>query len=52
MPAQGPLLQLGSSAGIGERRGEGPTLEGDDLTVYRKLARRENPFRTLAQTMQ
>jgi 7,8-dihydropterin-6-yl-methyl-4-(beta-D-ribofuranosyl)aminobenzene 5'-phosphate synthase len=48
----GTMLQLGSSAGIGERRGERPALEGDDLTTYRKLARRENPFRTLARTMQ
>jgi 7,8-dihydropterin-6-yl-methyl-4-(beta-D-ribofuranosyl)aminobenzene 5'-phosphate synthase len=40
----GASLQLGSSTGAGERRGEGPALEEDDLTTYRKLARREDPF--------
>jgi 7,8-dihydropterin-6-yl-methyl-4-(beta-D-ribofuranosyl)aminobenzene 5'-phosphate synthase len=34
----------GSSTGAGERRGEGPVFEEDDLTAYRKLARREDPF--------
>jgi 7,8-dihydropterin-6-yl-methyl-4-(beta-D-ribofuranosyl)aminobenzene 5'-phosphate synthase len=29
------------------RRGEGPALEQDDLTTYRKLARREDPFGVL-----
>jgi hypothetical protein len=32
---------LGPSTGAGERRGEGPALEEDDLITYRKLARRE-----------
>src|SRR5215217_2669649 len=36
----GVSLQWGSSPGIGERRGEAPALEGEDLTTYRKLARR------------
>jgi 7,8-dihydropterin-6-yl-methyl-4-(beta-D-ribofuranosyl)aminobenzene 5'-phosphate synthase len=26
------------------RRGEGPALQQDDLTTYRKFARREDPF--------
>jgi len=26
------------------RRGEGPALQQDDLTTYRRLARREDPF--------
>jgi 7,8-dihydropterin-6-yl-methyl-4-(beta-D-ribofuranosyl)aminobenzene 5'-phosphate synthase len=40
----GVSLPLGSSTGAGERRGERPALEEDDLTTYRKLARREDPF--------
>jgi 7,8-dihydropterin-6-yl-methyl-4-(beta-D-ribofuranosyl)aminobenzene 5'-phosphate synthase len=40
----GASLRSGSSTGAGERRGEGPALEEDDLTTYRKLARREDPF--------
>jgi len=40
----GTSLPLGSSMGGGERRGEGPALEEDDLTSYRRLARREDPF--------
>ena len=36
----GTSLPLGPSTGAGERRGEGPALEEDDLTTYRKLARR------------
>ena len=41
----GTSLPLGPSTGAGERRGEGPpALEEDDLTTYRKLARREDPF--------
>jgi 7,8-dihydropterin-6-yl-methyl-4-(beta-D-ribofuranosyl)aminobenzene 5'-phosphate synthase len=39
----GASLRLGSSTG-GERRGEGPALEEDDLTTYRKLASRADPF--------
>jgi 7,8-dihydropterin-6-yl-methyl-4-(beta-D-ribofuranosyl)aminobenzene 5'-phosphate synthase len=27
-----------------ERRGEGPVLEKDEPTTYRKLAHREDPF--------
>jgi 7,8-dihydropterin-6-yl-methyl-4-(beta-D-ribofuranosyl)aminobenzene 5'-phosphate synthase len=40
----GTSLPLGPSTGAGERRGEGPALEGDDLTTYRRLAGREDPF--------
>jgi 7,8-dihydropterin-6-yl-methyl-4-(beta-D-ribofuranosyl)aminobenzene 5'-phosphate synthase len=40
----GTSLPLGPSTGAGERRGEGPALEEDDLITYRKLARREDPF--------
>jgi 7,8-dihydropterin-6-yl-methyl-4-(beta-D-ribofuranosyl)aminobenzene 5'-phosphate synthase len=40
----GASLRLGSSPGAGERRGEGPALEEDDLTTYRKLASRADPF--------
>jgi 7,8-dihydropterin-6-yl-methyl-4-(beta-D-ribofuranosyl)aminobenzene 5'-phosphate synthase len=40
----GASLRLGSSTGAGERRGERPALEEDDLITYRKLARREDPF--------
>jgi 7,8-dihydropterin-6-yl-methyl-4-(beta-D-ribofuranosyl)aminobenzene 5'-phosphate synthase len=29
------------------RRGEGPALQQDDLTTYRRLARREDPFGVL-----
>jgi 7,8-dihydropterin-6-yl-methyl-4-(beta-D-ribofuranosyl)aminobenzene 5'-phosphate synthase len=40
----GTWLPLGPSMGSGERRGEGPALQEDDLTTYRKLANREDPF--------
>ena len=40
----GTSLPLGPSTGAGGRRGEGPSLEENDLTTYRKLARREDPF--------
>ena len=40
----GTSLRLESSTGAGERRGERPALEEDDLITYRKLARREDPF--------
>jgi 7,8-dihydropterin-6-yl-methyl-4-(beta-D-ribofuranosyl)aminobenzene 5'-phosphate synthase len=40
----GTSLQLGASTGAGERRGEGPIFEKDEITTYRKLARREDPF--------
>ena len=39
----GASLRLGPSS-AGQRRGDGPALEEDDLATYRKLARRENPF--------
>src|SRR4051812_42163814 len=40
----GTSLPLVPSTGVGGRRGEGPAVEEDDLTTYRKLARREDPF--------
>jgi 7,8-dihydropterin-6-yl-methyl-4-(beta-D-ribofuranosyl)aminobenzene 5'-phosphate synthase len=39
----GASLRLGPSS-AGQRRGEGPALEVDDLATYREFARRENPF--------
>ena len=47
----GTSLPLGPSTGAGERRGEGPVLEEDDLTTYRKLARREDPFGVRARSL-
>jgi 7,8-dihydropterin-6-yl-methyl-4-(beta-D-ribofuranosyl)aminobenzene 5'-phosphate synthase len=38
----GTTLSLGASSDV--RRGEGPALQQDDLTTYRRLARREDPF--------
>ena len=40
----GTTLPLGTSTSSGMRRGEGPALQQDDLTTYRRLARREDPF--------
>jgi len=40
----GTSLPLGPGLATTGRRGEGPTLQEDDLTTYRKLARREDPF--------
>jgi 7,8-dihydropterin-6-yl-methyl-4-(beta-D-ribofuranosyl)aminobenzene 5'-phosphate synthase len=40
----GTSLQLGPNIGSGGRRGEGPLFQEDDLTTYRKLAHREDPF--------
>src|SRR5215470_14227179 len=40
----GTLLSLGPSSGGGQRRGEGPALKPNELTMYRKLARHEDPF--------
>jgi 7,8-dihydropterin-6-yl-methyl-4-(beta-D-ribofuranosyl)aminobenzene 5'-phosphate synthase len=40
----GTSLPLGPSMGSVGRRGEGPALQEDDLTAYRKLAQREDPF--------
>src|SRR3982074_10042 len=42
-PGLGTTLPLDSKPDA-RRRGEGPALEQDDLTTYRKLARREDPF--------
>jgi 7,8-dihydropterin-6-yl-methyl-4-(beta-D-ribofuranosyl)aminobenzene 5'-phosphate synthase len=47
----GTSLPLGPSTGAGERRGEGPAFEQDDLTTYRKLARREDPFGVRARSL-
>ena len=40
----GTTLQSGPGVTGGQRRGEGPALDGDDLAAYRKLASREDPF--------
>jgi 7,8-dihydropterin-6-yl-methyl-4-(beta-D-ribofuranosyl)aminobenzene 5'-phosphate synthase len=40
----GTTLRLGANTGSDMRRGEGPALQQDDLTSYRRLARREDPF--------
>ena len=40
----GTTLPLGANTGSDMRRGEGPALQQDDLTTYRRLARREDPF--------
>jgi len=48
----GTSLRLESSTGAGERRGEQPALEEDDLITYRKLARREDPFGLRARSLQ
>jgi 7,8-dihydropterin-6-yl-methyl-4-(beta-D-ribofuranosyl)aminobenzene 5'-phosphate synthase len=48
----GTTLPVGASTGSDMRRGEGPALQQDDLTIYRRLARREDPFGILrAQSM-
>jgi 7,8-dihydropterin-6-yl-methyl-4-(beta-D-ribofuranosyl)aminobenzene 5'-phosphate synthase len=38
----GTSLPLG--LGAGERRGEGPALEQDEIIIYRRFARHEDPF--------
>jgi 7,8-dihydropterin-6-yl-methyl-4-(beta-D-ribofuranosyl)aminobenzene 5'-phosphate synthase len=40
----GTTIPLGAQANSGMRRGEGPALQPDDLSTYRKLAHREDPF--------
>jgi 7,8-dihydropterin-6-yl-methyl-4-(beta-D-ribofuranosyl)aminobenzene 5'-phosphate synthase len=40
----GTSLPLGPGMGSVGRRGEGPSLQEDDLTTYRKQAHREDPF--------
>ena len=47
----GTSLPLGAGTGAGDRRGEAPALEEDDLTTYRKLARRADPFGVLARSL-
>ena len=44
----GITFPLGPSLVPGERRGEAPALDEDDLTSYRQLAAREDPFDGLA----
>jgi 7,8-dihydropterin-6-yl-methyl-4-(beta-D-ribofuranosyl)aminobenzene 5'-phosphate synthase len=39
----GTTLPFGAKTGSDMRRGEGPALQQDDLTTYRRLARREDP---------
>ena len=49
----GTTLPLRTNKGSDMRRGEGPALQQDDLTSYRRLARREDPFGILrARSMQ
>ena len=38
------LFRFERTTGSDLRRGEGPALQQDDLTTYRRLARREDPF--------
>jgi 7,8-dihydropterin-6-yl-methyl-4-(beta-D-ribofuranosyl)aminobenzene 5'-phosphate synthase len=40
----GTTLPLRANNGSDTRRGDGPALQQDDLTTYRRLARREDPF--------
>src|SRR5256714_1141963 len=40
----GTTLPLLANNGSAMRRGEGPALRQDDLTTYRRLAQREDPF--------
>ena len=40
----GTSLATGSGAGAGQRRGEAPALDAEDLVSYRRLAAREDPF--------
>ena len=40
----GTTLPLGANAGSDMRRGEGPALEQDNFSTYRRLARHEDPF--------
>jgi 7,8-dihydropterin-6-yl-methyl-4-(beta-D-ribofuranosyl)aminobenzene 5'-phosphate synthase len=40
----GTTLQSGPNVTHGQRRGEAPAPEGDDLAAYRRLARGDDPF--------
>ena len=40
----GTSLATGLGAGAGQRRGEAPALDAEDLVSYRRLAAREDPF--------
>ena len=44
----GTTLALGPGVSSGERRGEGPAFDENDLSSYRRLAAREDPFGVLA----
>jgi 7,8-dihydropterin-6-yl-methyl-4-(beta-D-ribofuranosyl)aminobenzene 5'-phosphate synthase len=48
----GTSLTLDPARDLGGRRGEGPTMQDDDLAVYRKLAQREDPFGILRARQQ
>ena len=48
----GTALPLGPGMGSVGRRGEGPTIQDDDLATYRKLAQREDPFGILRARQQ
>ena len=43
----GTTVPLRANNSSDTRRGEGPALQQDDLTTYRRLARREDPFGVL-----
>ncbi len=47
----GTTVPFGAQMGTDMRRGEGPALQQDDLTVYRRLARHEDPFGLRARSM-
>jgi 7,8-dihydropterin-6-yl-methyl-4-(beta-D-ribofuranosyl)aminobenzene 5'-phosphate synthase len=47
----GTTLPLGAKMGSDMRRGLGPALQQDDLTTYRRLARREDPFGLRARSL-
>jgi 7,8-dihydropterin-6-yl-methyl-4-(beta-D-ribofuranosyl)aminobenzene 5'-phosphate synthase len=47
----GTTLALGPSMAPGERRGEAPVLDENDLASYRKLGAREDPFGATAWRM-
>jgi 7,8-dihydropterin-6-yl-methyl-4-(beta-D-ribofuranosyl)aminobenzene 5'-phosphate synthase len=46
----GTSIPLGANAGSGVKRGEGPV--NDDLSNYRRLAAREDPFGVMRARMQ
>lgn len=48
----GSVLSLEPTKDVSGRRGEGPTIQNDDLAIYRKLAQREDPFGILRARQQ